>query len=100
MTCRTDDEGARKAFLAFVENVEPKLRTIGFELDTRISGSPHTSALDQARYSVYLRAMRQEVKLFRAENVPLQTDASPRGRRSPRAACRTARASTASTTGS
>ena len=76
MTCRTDDEDARKAFLAFVENVEPKLRTIGFELDTRISGSPHAAALDQERYGVYLRAMRQEVKLFRAENVPLQTEAT------------------------
>jgi oligoendopeptidase F len=76
MTCRTDDESARKAFLAFVENVEPKLRTIGFELDTRISGSPHAGALDQGRYGVYLRAMRQEVRLFRAENVPLQTEAT------------------------
>jgi oligoendopeptidase F len=76
MTCRTDDEAARKAFLAFVENVEPKLRTVGFELDTRISGSPHAKSLDQKRYGVYLRAMRQEVRLFRAENVPLQTEAT------------------------
>jgi oligoendopeptidase F len=47
---------------------------VGFDLDRKIVESPHASALDQARYGTLLRSLKQEVKLFRAENVPLQTE--------------------------
>jgi oligoendopeptidase F len=74
MTCHTDDEGARKAFLDFVENVDPKLKAIGFELDRKIVGSPFVGELDQERYGVLLRRMRVDVELFREANIPLQTE--------------------------
>jgi oligoendopeptidase F len=76
MTCHTDDETRRAAYLAFVREVEPQLKLAGAELDKRIVESPHAAALSSARYETYLRALRQEARLFRAENVPLQTEAS------------------------
>lgn len=76
MTCSTEDEARRKAYLVFVQSVEPELRTAGAALDRKIIESPFATQLETARYETYLRALRQEAKLFRAENVPLQTEAT------------------------
>ncbi|UCD74250.1 MAG: M3 family oligoendopeptidase [Phycisphaerales bacterium] len=74
MTCHTDDEGIKQTYLDFVENVEPQVKRISFEIDRKIFSSPHTADLDQARYEVMLRNIRTDVELFRDENVPLQTE--------------------------
>jgi oligoendopeptidase F len=74
MTCHTDDAPSKKAYLYFVEGVEPELRRAGFELDKKIAKSPHASKLDRARYEVLLRDLRTDVELFRDENVPLMTE--------------------------
>lgn len=74
MTCHTDDEKAKKAYLDFVENVEPELKKIGFALDRKIVSSPLAKELDSKRYEVLLRNMKVDVDLFRDENVPLQTE--------------------------
>ena len=74
MTCHTDDADIKARFLKFVEEVDPNLKRVGFDLDRKIVESPHAAALDQARYGTLLRSLKQEVKLFRAENVPLQTE--------------------------
>lgn len=76
MTCHTDDDARRNAYLAFVQNVDPHLRTAGAALDRKIVESAFAKQLDSARYETYLRALRQEAKLFRAENIPLQTEAT------------------------
>ena len=74
MTCHTDDENAKKAFLNFVEHVEPKLKDVSFQLDRRIVQCPFADELDQDRYGVYLRNLDADVHLFREENIPLQTE--------------------------
>src|SRR5690606_2861244 len=74
MTCHTDDEAAKAAYLNFVEHVEPKLKKISFELDKKIVSSPHAERLDQDRYGVLLRNLQADVELFREQNIPLQTE--------------------------
>lgn len=74
MTRHTDDELARKRFLAFVEQVEPQLKKAGFELDRKIVECPFAQQLDQARYGVLLRGLRRSVELFRDANIPLETE--------------------------
>jgi len=74
MTCHTDDEDAKNAFLNFVEHVEPKLKDVSFQLDRRIIQCPFADDLDQQRYGVYLRNLDADVNLFREENIPLQTE--------------------------
>ncbi len=74
MTCHTDDEAAKSAYLSFVENVEPKLKQTGFDLDRRIVSSPHAGSLDRERYAVLLRNLKADVEIFRPENIPLQTE--------------------------
>ena len=79
MTCHTDDEAANKAYLDYVENVEPKLKEVSFQLDRRIVQCPFVDDLDQDRYGVYLRNLDADVTLFREENIPLQTEDSKLG---------------------
>ncbi|MDP6600783.1 MAG: M3 family oligoendopeptidase [Phycisphaerales bacterium] len=74
MTCDTEDEAIKAAYLAFVEIVEPELKKIGFELDRKVVTSPHASQLDPVRHEVLLRNWQADVDLFREENVPLQTE--------------------------
>lgn len=74
MSCHTDDEQATKAYLDFVENVQPKLREAAFELDRKIAQCPHAKDLDPRRFEVYLRDTRLAVDLFRPENIPLETE--------------------------
>jgi len=74
MTCHTDDADAKQRFLQFVEQVDPQLKKVGFELDRKIAESPFAKDLDAERYGVLLRALTQNVRLFRPENVPLETE--------------------------
>ncbi|MEE8508069.1 MAG: hypothetical protein V3T07_03300, partial [Myxococcota bacterium] len=62
MTCHTDDEQAKAAYLDFVEHVEPKLKQAGFELDRKIVASPHADGLDRRRHEVLLRDLQADVE--------------------------------------
>ncbi len=74
MTCHTDDEQATKAYLEYVEHVQPKLKDISFKLDRHIIQCPHLDDLDTDRYGVYARNLEANIELFREENIPLQTE--------------------------
>ena len=74
MTCHTDDDATKAAYLDFVENVDPQLSQAGFELDRKIVSSPHAGDLDTSRYEVLLRDLTADVEIFREENIPLQTE--------------------------
>jgi len=74
MTCATDDEGAKKAYLHFVEEILPKLKPFEFQSQKRLLDSPYTGELDAGRYGIMLRATRNAVELFRDENIPLETE--------------------------
>lgn len=74
MTCDTEDEDAKNAFLSFVEHVEPAWKKVGFELNKKVVQSPQVGDLDPQRYGVLLRDWKADIELFREENVPLQTE--------------------------
>jgi len=74
MTCATDDEQASKAYLDFVEKIEPHMSTLGNELDKRLIASPYLGELDENRYEVLIRDTRSQLEIFREENVPLKTE--------------------------
>ena len=95
MTCHTDNADAEKAYLHFVEHVEPQLKPRQFALEkiyvahpqrmelvalgTPASG-PAQSADNEPgrrpafRYEVFDRDVKNHVELFRAENVTLETE--------------------------
>jgi oligoendopeptidase F len=96
MTCHTDNAEAEKAYLYFVENVEPQLKPRQFALEkiyvahpqrvellaigTPASGPARTVDNEPCRrpafrrYEVFDRDVKNHVELFRPENVALETE--------------------------
>jgi oligoendopeptidase F len=92
MTCHTDSVDAEKAYLYFVENVEPQLKPRQFALEKiyirrrdELHESQTSSAMgknmgtrearpSENRYFVFDRDVKNHVELFRPENVALETE--------------------------
>src|SRR5262249_45501435 len=74
MTCHTDNPEAEKAYLHFVENIEPQLKPRQFQLAQAYVAHPLREQLPKTRYEVFDRDTRNQVELFRHENVPLETE--------------------------
>jgi oligoendopeptidase F len=79
MTCHTDDPEAEKAFLHFVEKIEPELKPGQFELSQIYVDHPMRARLPKERYAVMDRDTKLHVELFRPENVPLETEEAKLG---------------------
>jgi oligoendopeptidase F len=74
MTCHTDNPKAEKAYLHFVEQVEPELKPRQFALAKALVSHPSLKQLPRHRYEVFVRDTKVQVELFRPENVPLETE--------------------------
>ena len=74
MTCHTDNADAEKAYLHFVENVEPQLKPRQFALENIYVKHPQREKLPKTRYEVFDRDVKNHVALFRPENVALETE--------------------------
>ena len=74
MTCQTDDPDREAAYLAFVRDIEPKLKVVLNELRGRYLDSPHRSGLPSDRYRVFDRAQENRRALFREANIPRETE--------------------------
>ncbi len=74
MTCHTDNAEAEKAYLHFVENVEPQLKPRQFALEKIYVAHPAIGQLPAQRFYVFNRDVKNHVELFRPENVPLETE--------------------------
>jgi oligoendopeptidase F len=74
MTCHTDNAEAEKAYLHFVEEIEPQVKPRQFKLSELYLAHPLREKLPRERYAVFDRNTRVLVELFRPENVPLETE--------------------------
>jgi oligoendopeptidase F len=72
-SCHTDDPEIERAFLHFVENVDPKIKPLFFRLQKKFIDSPARAQLTDPRYAILARKWAADVELFREENVPLET---------------------------
>jgi oligoendopeptidase F len=81
MSCHTDDPAAERAFLHFVEQIEPQIKPRQFRLERLYLDQPLRTALPVERYGVFDRQTRVHVELFRAENVALETEETKLGQR-------------------
>ncbi len=72
MTCQTDDTVREKAYLDFVERVEPEVKRLMFELDRKYLGSGARKELPPIRFSVLDRRKENSVGLFRDANVGIE----------------------------
>src|ERR1041385_4283204 len=74
MTCHTDNPEAEKAFLEFIEKIEPQMKPRNFRLDQGYLAHPARKKLSKARYALYDKHTKVHVELFREENVALETE--------------------------
>jgi oligoendopeptidase F len=74
MTCHTDNPEAERAFLHFVEQLEPQIKPRQFRLEQLYVAHPVRAQLPPERYGVFDRDTQVQVQLFRPENVPLETE--------------------------
>jgi oligoendopeptidase F len=73
-SCHTDDLSIEKAYLHFVEEVEPRIKPLSFQLQKKFLDSPGARQLSGPRYTILVRKWRADVELFREANVPLETE--------------------------
>jgi oligoendopeptidase F len=72
-TCDTTNEALEKAYDHFVAVIEPNSAPWVNVLNKKLDSSPFRDSLDKKIFSVYLRTIRNEISLFREENIPLFT---------------------------
>jgi oligoendopeptidase F len=73
-SCHTDDAEIEKRFMQFVEQVEPRIKPLYFQLQKKFLTAPAVSLLDEKRYGILIRKWRADVEVFRPENIPLETE--------------------------
>jgi oligoendopeptidase F len=76
MTCQTDDPEREAAHLAFVNDIEPKLKPVQNALRERYLDSPHREGLPRDRYLVFDRAQENRRQLYREANIARETELS------------------------
>ena len=75
MTCHTDDEDIQKAWMAFVENVQPKLSEYSDILNRRLIEHKAVQELPE-RFDILVKGLKTDIEIFREENIPLNTQAT------------------------
>jgi oligoendopeptidase F len=73
MTCDTANKELRDSFNDFIQNIEPHMAPIGNELNKKLVDCPFTAQLTKQGYDIYLRNVKNNIELFREENIPLNT---------------------------
>ena len=79
MTCQTEDKDAEKAYLDFVEKIEPEEKKCNLLLAKKLIQHPNLKELKNQRYEVFIRDTALQVELFRSENVSLETKTAKLG---------------------
>jgi oligoendopeptidase F len=74
MTCQTDDPEREAAYLAFVREIEPKLKPIQHAIRSRYLDAPSRKGLLHDRYTVFDRSLENRRALFREANIPRETE--------------------------
>jgi len=73
MTCDTESEAKRHAYLDFIENVQPRLSEFADAFNHRLAEHPAVGDLPP-RYDLMIKCIRTDIAIFREENIPLQVE--------------------------
>lgn len=70
----SNDEQAQERYQYFIQEFSPNIANCDQALHEKLAASPFAAELDEERYGVYLRNVRNELQLYREENVALDTE--------------------------
>ncbi|KUK50330.1 MAG: Oligoendopeptidase F [candidate division TA06 bacterium 32_111] len=74
MTRDTQNKEYRDRFLVFNDEIEPKMKEISFEILKKIVNSKYISEIDQEKWGLLIKRFKNEVDIFRKENIPIDTE--------------------------
>lgn len=74
MTRDTQNKDYRERFLIFNDQIEPKLKEVNFEILKKIVNSEYLSKLDQSKWALLIKRFKNEVEIFRKENIQIDTE--------------------------
>ncbi len=74
MTCDTQNKTLEEAFNFYCIELQPNIQPYADALNKKLVNHPLTKELDNNQYFTYLRSVRKNIDLFRAENIPLQSE--------------------------
>ena len=76
MTCDTTDEQLRESYTEFVTQIQPEIAPFSNELNKKALASPYLDELKNlGGYPILIRELEKDARIFREENIPLQTEA-------------------------
>ncbi|MCO5232600.1 MAG: M3 family oligoendopeptidase [Chitinophagales bacterium] len=73
-SCDTENKDKEAALNGFIEHVMPQWMQASNELNQKVAQSAFLDQLDKERYKIFLRNLKNELELFREENIPLMTE--------------------------
>lgn len=77
MSCATTNSDFKKSYEDFIEQIDPNASVIFNDLNKKLVDCPFTAELENDRaYFIFLRGIKNQIKLFREENISLQTEIS------------------------
>ena len=74
MSCDTNSEEYLNAYNFFVAEILPHLSSIENKLEKKLVEHPILPELDHGKYHILIRAKKNQIELFREENIPLYTE--------------------------
>ncbi|HCD33415.1 MAG TPA: M3 family oligoendopeptidase [Phycisphaerales bacterium] len=74
MSCHTDDEAIEKRYMQFVEEIQPKIKPLGFAMVRKLLDCGFADQLTDSKYVQLVKEWQADAELYRDENIPLQTD--------------------------
>lgn len=74
MNCNTENDELSKHFEYFVSEIEPKISEWDFELNKKLKSCEFALGLEGKEYEILIRAVNNEIAIFRQENVPIQAE--------------------------
>jgi oligoendopeptidase F len=76
MTCFTQDDEKQKAYLNFVETVEPAMAPVIDDLNRKVVAHPDSKNLPKEEYGQWREGLSISIELFLDANIPLHTEIS------------------------
>lgn len=74
MNIDTTDSKLSESFNFFVSEISPKVAPYDDTFNKKLISSPFLAELDQKKYFIFLRGIKNSIEIFREKNIPLNTE--------------------------
>lgn len=74
MNIDTNDKKLADSFHFWIKEISPKTAPYTHKLNLKLINSEYINDLDKEKYRIYLRSVKQKIKIYREENIALFTE--------------------------